>query len=507
MALVNKLGLSGNPFEHYTAETEPNIASYAVRPPYLETISNRACGLSSFILLGDRGAGKSATRITVYSEIWKLCAENKKGPLALNMTDFSLLLEDFGKGKLSDKDIVRSTAFFVVEQVLIWLSSLEEDDRAVYIDGLDKDERTLVFALIKGFYLPVNDMDRSVSTGEALRLLNSAWMTKSAVWVSQRWDALSKIVASAINAFSKKEMGDSVDISVPAEMLLESLVGENPNAARAVLNKLVEFVKAFGFTGVCVLVDKVDETPATSSSAEATARLIYPLLSHIQLLEVSGFSWLFFLWSNVQSHFNEKYPVRLDKIAHANITWDANSLRTMIDARLRFYSKNHISFADIFIDGTDADVVFQQLVRISVKSPRELIKLMDIIFREHDAKGSDAPDLIDQESLTIGQDKYARETIGAWYANKPLLQVLRLGMIDFVNRDVQAAFKIGDQGARVKINSWEDSGLVRQNGTAPSELGGKQVYRYCVADSRVQRIIERRLDDLVGSGIAGQEAV
>ena len=59
--LVQSLGLRSNPFEHYTAETEPFIPSYAVRPPYLQAISDRVKGLSTFILFGDRGAGKSAT--------------------------------------------------------------------------------------------------------------------------------------------------------------------------------------------------------------------------------------------------------------------------------------------------------------------------------------------------------------------------------------------------------------------------------------------------------------
>jgi hypothetical protein len=68
--LVGSLGLRGNPFEHYTAETEPSIADYAVRPPYLQVISERVANSSSFILFGERGAGKSATRITVYSEMW-----------------------------------------------------------------------------------------------------------------------------------------------------------------------------------------------------------------------------------------------------------------------------------------------------------------------------------------------------------------------------------------------------------------------------------------------------
>lgn len=70
--------------------------------------------------------------------------------------------------------------------------------------------------------------------------------------------------------------------------------------------------------------------------------------------------------------------------------------------------------------------------------------------------------------------------------------------VRFVNKDVQLAFKIGDQGARVKIKNWEDVGLVRQSGTIPSDLGGKQVYRFVVADARVERIISRRLDEVVG---------
>jgi hypothetical protein len=44
--LVKSLNLRGNPFEHYTAETEPDIANYAVRPPYLQAISDRVHGLS-----------------------------------------------------------------------------------------------------------------------------------------------------------------------------------------------------------------------------------------------------------------------------------------------------------------------------------------------------------------------------------------------------------------------------------------------------------------------------
>jgi hypothetical protein len=117
-SLVKLLNLRGNPFEHYTAETEPDIASYAVRPPYLQAISDRVHGLSSFILFGDRGAGKSATRITVYNEVWNeisTSAKGERGPLVVNVTDFSAIQDIFKKDKLADRDIVGIVAFAYID--------------------------------------------------------------------------------------------------------------------------------------------------------------------------------------------------------------------------------------------------------------------------------------------------------------------------------------------------------------------------------------------------------
>lgn len=502
MTVVSQLNLSSNPFEHYTAETEPNISAYAVRPPYHRTISDRAANLSSFILFGHRGAGKSATRITVFNEAWKQDDRNTERPFVVNLTDFSAVNDVFRSNKLSDRDIVAIAAFCVVEQILVWLSSLEEAEREAKIKGLSPAERSLTFALIKGFYLNVPDLDRGVSTTDVLKLLQTAWYTKSTLWAGKRWDSLSAIIARSVDALSKRQLDDSIDISGPAEALLKSLTGESANTSRAILAKLVDFVRAFGFSGACVLVDKVDETPMTSSSAEATARLIHPLLTHIQLLEVDGFAWIMFLWGNVQDHFNDsKLNVRLDKIPNANITWDRKSLREMIDARVTFFSENKHTFSDLFDSSINADAVFESVVTLAGSSPRELIKLLDIILREHDARPDTDHLLIDQTSIDLGQDKYAKESIGIWFKETPLQQVLRLGKATFVNRDVQTTFKITDQGARKRINNWEDAGLVRQDGSAPSEAGGKPVYRYVVADARVERIISRNLDASVGAGL------
>jgi hypothetical protein len=495
---ITRTKLAQNPFEHYAAETEPNISEYAVKPPYLVTISERAKGLNSFVLFGDRGAGKSATRITVFNDLWAMDNSGKK-PFSVNLTEFTSVAALAPKGTLTDLVMVKLTAFFVVEQMLIWLSSLTPEDREIYVEGLEADERSLVFALYSAFYTSLPELDREVSNSEALKLLNAAWTTQSGLWINKRWDAISKISAGILAAISKSKISKDVDISDDAEKMLLSLRGDGPKTTRAILSKLVDFARAFGFSGVCVLVDKVDETPTTSNSAETSAKLVHPILDHIQLLEVEGFSWVFFLWGNLQAYFNKSLPVRLDKISHANITWEQAGLLEMIEKRVRFFSQDLIGVSDLFASDVSFDDAFTEIANISVKSPRETIRVFDTIIREHDAKSK--PGLLDTESLTVGIDKYVSETIETWFNDKYLQQVLRLGLTSFVNRDVQGKFKIGDQGARVKIKSWEDAGLVRQDGTQPSELGGKPVYRYSVADPRIARIIDNKLHDIVGAEI------
>lgn len=502
MGLVRELKLSANPFEHYAAETEPHISEYAVRPPYLSSIIDRSSALNSFTLFGERGAGKSATRITVYSALWQAVKGSQHSnpcPLAVNVTDFSMILDDFQKGDLTDRKFVALVAFHVLEKILAWLSSLDKEDREIYIEGLDPDERSLAVALLEEFYLSVPEMDRDVSNSDALRLLNSAWTTKSQVWMHARWGAISKIFATALGALSKKKIDAETDISEAAESILVSLKPDSGKAAVAILNKLVELSRAFGFSGICVLVDKVDETAATSNSAEATARLVHPIYDHIQLLEVNGLSWVFFLWSNVQDYFSGKIPVRLDKIAHANITWTEVALRQMIETRLHFFSDGRIGFSDMLADGVVAEELFSQLASMALKSPRELIKIFDIIIREHDINSDGG--MLSSKSINDGLNAYCVETIYSWYSEKHLNQVLRLGRNYLVNKDVQTKFKIGHQGARNKIMSWEEIGLVAQDGTLPSDHGGKPVNRYVIPDPRVSRIVERRLFDVVGSDI------
>lgn len=466
-----------------------------MRPPYLEAIAARVVGLSSFILFGDRGAGKSATRITVFNQVWAP-DQNADRPLVANLTDFSAILPALRRGALADKDLVESASFVVVEQILLWLSALDDEQQKGILDKLEADQRKLAHTLVTEFYLSRPDFERQFRTQQAFTILRSALTARGTAWVSRRWDAVAAVVASIAATLSKKVSDDS-GLGQATEGLLKSLRGDQPHAGRAVLMRLVSFAQSFGFTGVSILIDKVDETDLTKNSAESTTKLIYPLLSHIQLLEVPGFSWQFFLWGKVKSYFDESaYHVRLDKIANSSISWDDNSFKSMLDSRLKYFSSDRSDFSSMFVSRDVAEGAFDHVNQIAMGSPRELVKILDVIIREHDAvHASGKSQLLDEGSVNAGLDKYVKDVINTVFNEKSLGQIYRLKSTKFINKDVQSAFRVGDQSARAKIKAWEDAGLVKFIGTraAEGDFGGKPANEYMIADARIERIMARNL--------------
>ena len=190
--------------------------------------------------------------------------------------------------------------------------------------------------------------------------------------------------------------------------------------------------------------------------------------------------------------------VRLDKLAHATIEWEEDFLVDMVNRRLSFYSDGEVcSLADVYERAEKADAKTRWLARLAGRSPRELIRLFDTIFREHDRRfsGSATRVPLNDDSLENGADIYVKDVCEGHYDARAIAQVVRLGVVTFTNRDVQRTFRINDASARNRIRSWEESGMVQLSGTRAAEggQGGKPQNEYSVVDLRVARIIERGL--------------
>jgi hypothetical protein len=169
----------------------------------------------------------------------------------------------------------------------------------------------------------------------------------------------------------------------------------------------------------------------------------------------------------------------------------------MLEKRMLFFSDKRHSFSGLFAPDIDVQKVQAELVRVAMRSPRELIRLMDVVIREHDiAHASKAGvHLLDNDSVAVGLDKYVTDVVSTFYGERLLAQIFRLNKIAFTNKDVQLTFRVGAQSARTRIQSWENAGIIRLTGTRAAEgaLGGKPANEYTVVDARVERVMRRQL--------------
>jgi len=495
-SLLRSLGFSQNPFDSYVAENEPDIEQYFVRPPYYTEILSRGKSAKSFILFGARGSGKSASRIAFYKACWSRRKEGKSAPLAIVLDDYNRILSS-GLGKVDVGSFAEEVAFLTIESLLVWLSALEDGDRQLYLEGLNQKEEELIVEVLKRYYLNRPALARTTSAKEALRLLNQAWHTELKLWAERKWDSIADLVANLSNALATKTLQAEAGLVAGLQDLMKLSKSElnNSEYARALLSRLVDLSRIFEFDGIAVLLDKVDETSETNNSAESTAKLLYPLMSTTQLLEVEGFGWLVYLWDKVKELYGpNEQGVRIDKIANATIQWPQQFLSEMLDKRLAFYSQQAVtSFSQMCSDEISPEDTLAEMIKLSMNSPRELIRIIDITIREHDELGGHG--LLITSSVERALDKYVVERLPSLYPKQVLQQVSRIKNLQFANSDLQAIFKTGSQNIRNRISKWQDCGIVAQTGTRPAQGGqqGRDAFLYAVIDTRVRRLISRSL--------------
>lgn len=485
-----------SPFEQYVAENEPEILNYAVVPPYFDVAKRRAATPSTHILFGARGAGKSATRLSTERELWNRHSDGARVPLPVPMVNFSRVLDNKKVEDVTSDDLIRELSFCVIEALLLWVSDQEEG--AAYIELLDTDELANLIALVDEFYFSVPEGERRLSHDSAMRILHQNWKSRTRNWGMKKWAAVSRIIAEISSGLAKK-YAETRDLT---KEISELLVRDGQITSRVtVLTKLVEAVRIFGFTGISVFVDKVDEHPKTQSSAESAARLVHPLLSHVQLMEVDGLGWQFFLWDRIQPFFRGgPLEIRLDKIAHSEVAWTGDFLRSMLDARVEFFSSRKItSILDLADSDFDRSTKIGEAIDLAVSSPRELIRLFDTVAREFDANHtwSSEKRLLVEGDFDAGMDNYVSDVIWGVYEKDVLSQIIRLGKIKFINKEVQSAFKLSAPGATNRIGKWENSGAVSLTGKREAEggAGGKPSNEYSVNDPRITRLVTRGLYD------------
>lgn len=487
----SQFGFTSNPFENNTAEREPNIAAYAVRPPYLDRVLATSSQKGIFVLAGSRGSGKSATRLTVSKILWN---ENPK-PLVVTLSNFNVFRPYAATGAPLEL-FANQLTFLAIEQILSWLSSLEEDDREKIISALKAPERDLVRRLVGTFYLNRPDHSRNVSATDCFATLDISIIQKSQLWADKRWDQLVGVVSTLATRFGEKYF--EVDLGNPSsyQELFKRQHAQGFGDPLYTFSKIVELARVFGFSGVLVHVDKVDETEWTANNIQDAARLIYPMLANIQLHEIDGLTWAFFLWDKVSEGLTNEngFPIRWDKIPNGEVNWSEKYLRELIEKRLYFFSNGaHSSLQCICEEEFHIDEFLPKIFQLAEYSPRSLITLLDVAISQHIQANQGQHSLVQEGSMHLGMDEYAKRSLANSGHTVVAAQIAKLQALVFNSKDVGSRFGIGPQAARARIDGWLGLGLVEYFESKVGPDGGRPVDHFTVSDPRLKRYIERGL--------------
>lgn len=405
-------------------------------------------------------------------------------------------------------DLFASQVFYLtIEASFVYFTTVDQTQLNAHFEKFDKPTKKFIDWSLKNYYLNRSQATRDSSAQECFDLFAVSLARRSQLWAEKKWGAITAGLIDLAAGIAKRFDVDVGETGAYKEVFAQEVATEGSDPL-FVLKKAVEFARAMGFSGLLVQVDKVDETDWTQNSADEAAKLVWPLYTNVQLHEIDGLSWSFFLWDQVRTLLVKEsgMPVRWDKLPNDRIKWDQNHLVRLIERRISHFSNNKLSsidclFAKEEIVGNEIveneifeKKIYETIFSISGMAPRTLVTVLNSVLINHIQEVEGNNKLMTMESLERGLDSYAANTITNDYASQTIVQLKRIGNTRFITKDVAKVFAISSAGARQKINKWIDSGLVHQTSAFSTGEGKKPVDQFLISELRVKRIVERNLE-------------
>jgi len=463
MPLYESLGFSGHPFAKTNADEEPNLKDYFVPPAYFDAIIGDSRTPTSSVVLAPRGAGKTAQRRMVEDH-------------GLNSHFLAVTYDrfEFSSGEsVADLSLQYHLRNIITRIIVSFLSYLTEYQDVV--KNLSKPEKKELSLFIQT-YLGSLTGDKIQELMKELRSLPDKFKTF--------WHENVGVMESVVNFLLKNYDLEPIDLP-------EVKQEERRLAAtyKYQLETILGLVKRIGFKSIYILIDKVDETEQTGNNPEHTYQLIQPLIRDLELLGLDGYAFKFFLWNKVEPFY--RTHARPDRISQYELNWSRADLKGILSARLKAFSDGSISsFAQLMADGTGIDVD-DAICVMSNGSPRNMIRMCERILAVQGEFSADSKKIefraVDRGILTFSEMLFTEI-----YGNEILKDMQRVGRELFTtNYIANDVLKISGQGARNKITSWANTGLIQQVGTVTVPPARRPVNFYCAVDPIAVRLMHR----------------
>ena len=225
---------------------------------------------------------------------------------------------------------------------------------------------------------------------------------------SERWVSLSENDQQLLGSYAQ-EFADPV-----SQFRISAVIKEqgadlpwNRMSPLEILEVFAALVVQMERESIYVLVDRIDEVAETSRDPDAAIALLRPLVAEQSLLEMKNVAFKFFLPSEVGERLRESVMIRADRVLWHTVTWDRESLKTMVQTRLRHYSEDRVPGLEDLCVPEVRYTIMDRLINASEGSPRTLLRLCNELVHHHVATSDDL--LIGSSDITSTLYDFGRQ--------------------------------------------------------------------------------------------------
>ena len=461
-----RLGFDSNPFQSTNAEEEDRLEKYFISPPYFDSVWGNPQKPKSVVVFAPRGGGKTAQRKMI-----EFRSKSNEKVLCVSYSRF-----EFSKKVqlINLSDHLQKIIQIIVIGILTKLNEEPE-----LIKHLDEKDKKYLKSLINKHLTKISEQDFKNAINSISNYSDKA---------KKIWDDHLGTINVAINIVFSKLGFNPIDIRKNSTEHLEE-------SEKYQLEKIRKITLKMNFSAIYVLIDRVDESSLTGNDASLSSKLIEPLLKDLDLLEMDGFGFKFFLWDQLENYCGGY--LRKDRISYHSLKWRNEELKMMLSRRLQAYSNNRINNLSKIVDGNLPLEVNSLIIRFAQKSPRNAIRIIQDIIAEQREIDQNVRQ-ISSEAITRGIESFSQKKTSEILDESTIRDLRKIASLEFtINYLSNDIYKCPQDTVRSKIKKWKDLGVIENIG---KEKGRKRpVNKYCIGDITIAKHIlsEMSLEDFI----------
>lgn len=371
------LGLKKNPFSNFSAEQEIDyLDDIYYSPKYFQPLFADIKNGHTRFILGARGVGKTALLIKLKKQL------DKNNVFSIIIDDYEgIPTENNSKFFLENtiRKIVTGYCFSIISSPIL-------------IKRLKKSEKEKLTFFIENFFNPITKKEFENYVNITSNYKSRNYWIRACNYLLKPFNSALSLGLEIGGDVVKKSIGlESFNTTMVYKDYLKEIKEYIPNKTlflesanysiyKDILCDLSKIIKNSGFEQVVIMYDKIDEYKDLGGEIAKITEFLNEILRDTNLLLNRDFGLVFSIWSELKSDLS-KIGVRFDKISPIDVTWNNSELENIVNVRLNYSSikpQTVIKFEELLADPRSSE----DIISISNKSPRDLLKLIFSIYYE-----------------------------------------------------------------------------------------------------------------------------